>query len=218
MGRRVPAAHHRHHAARRRRPSRHFLPCLRDRHPAHDHRQLRRAHLSSVGYRRGPFLCRLPDQPHHHLHTHGRGGLRLLLHSRLRVRHVRHQHGRVPVPHGRCAGRCLRGAPTAGRQDVSRGHLAGISKRCRACRVQHRPLCHAQSGVLVHHHGNRRGGKPARSDGAPRVHGDAQVAPLGYGRRHQPLQVLLPGLRGPLPLLPHRQHAQVHDGRTAFLR
>lgn len=100
---------------------------------------------------------------------------------RLRVRHVRHQHGRVPVPHGRRAGRCLRGAPTAGRQDVSRGHLAGISKRCRARRVQHRPLCHAQPGVLVHHHGNRRGGKPACPDCASRVHGDTQVAPLGNG-------------------------------------
>ena len=100
-----------------------------------------------------------------------------------------------------------------------RGHLAGISKRCRARRVQHRPFVTRNLGfsciimaivaaasllvltvplAYMETSPNRAAGTWAASS----------TSSSAASRSSWPS----------LPLLPHRQHAQVHDGRTAFLR
>ena len=79
LGRALPHPHHRGVAPCRRGAGRHVLHGVRDREPAHLHRQLRRAHLPGVRHRRDRVVSGLPDPPRPGMRAHDpcRAGERL---------------------------------------------------------------------------------------------------------------------------------------------
>ena len=218
MGHGVPRPHHRGDAARGRGARRHVLARLCHRVAAHDPRELRRAHLPDFRPGRGALVLGLSAQPLAHLRGDAHRRVDVLRHQGLCGRDVHDQHGRIRLQDGRWLSRCLRGPPSAEGQALSRGHLPGIPLGARARGVLRRAVHHAQRQRLLHRDGRCRGHFVHRAHFAARDLGNAHVGACELRQRRRAFQAVRPVVRRAVPLLAHRQHAQVRHGRRAFLR
>ena len=218
VGHGVSRPHHRGDAARGRGARWHVLARLRHGVAAHDSRELRRAHLPNFRPRRGALVLGLPAQSLAHVCGDVHRRVDILLHQGLRGRNVYDQHGRVRLQDGRWLSRRLRGPPSAEGQALSRGHLPGVPLGARARGILRRAVYHAQRQRLLHRDGHCCGRFVHRAHLAPRDLGNAHVGARELRQRCRAFQAVRPAVRRAVPLLAHRQHAQVRHGGCAFLR